>query len=114
MLFLFIASVTPPPPVKIPGIWQLDKLFHFTAYFILGFLWARVLRATNPMLSPKNGSQLVLPSFVNCFLYGFFIEICQYFLPYREFSIFDMAANGLGGFLGSYIYCRLLIRDFSL
>jgi VanZ family protein len=30
------------------------------------------------------------------FAYGLVIEIVQYHLPYREFSLWDLAADGLG------------------
>jgi len=46
--------------------------------------------------------------FILLFLYSFFIEIIQYFIPYRDFSLLDLAANGLGLFTGQIVGLTVL------
>jgi len=63
-----------------------DKLGHSAAFLtlalLLDFAWPR--RAW--------GAAKLLPLFA----YGLLIEIVQYFLPYRTFSLWDLAADTLG------------------
>ena len=33
---------------------------------------------------------------VSLLAFGLFIEVVQYFLPYRQFSLLDLAADGIG------------------
>jgi VanZ family protein len=63
-----------------------DKLEHAAAFlalaFLLDFAWPRRgwhVHKAAPLLA-----------------YGLFIELVQYFLPYREFSLWDLAADSLG------------------
>ena len=66
-----------------------DKANHFLAFFVLYVL----LYYSHFELSK-----------VSCFLlllaFGVQIEIIQYFIPGREFSLFDVVADSLGLFLG--------------
>lgn len=112
MAIIFIASTTAPPVIETFDIWQADKVLHLSAYFFLGFLWERALYAFLQVQIKKGYTRMILSGFFISFLYGFFIEICQYFIATRDFSIFDMAANGIGGFLGSYMYYRFLIVKY--
>ena len=41
--------------------------------------------------------------FLGLLVFSFMIEYIQYFLPYRSFSLLDLAANGLGLLLGVVI-----------
>jgi VanZ family protein len=63
-----------------------DKFGHTAAFlclaFLLDFATAR----------QKWGWSKALPLLA----YGLLIEIVQYHLPYREFSLWDLAADGLG------------------
>lgn len=63
-----------------------DKFGHTTAFLCLAFLldFARPRRVW--------GAEKLLPLLA----YGLFIELVQYFLPYRTFSLWDLAADGLG------------------
>jgi VanZ family protein len=63
-----------------------DKLGHFSAFLTLGFLL--------DFASPKQawGWRKLLP----LLLYGLLIEQVQYFLPYRQFSLWDLTADTLG------------------
>ncbi|MFO0752960.1 MAG: VanZ family protein [Thermodesulfovibrionales bacterium] len=71
-----------------------DKASHILAFISLGFL----IDGAYPGSFLKKGALLLS--------YGLFIELVQYFLPYREFSLFDIGADGVG--IGIY----LLVRRF--
>jgi VanZ family protein len=62
-----------------------DKLEHIAAFlclaFLLDFAWPR-----SPWGWPKLLSLLG---------YGLLIELVQYFIPYRTFSLWDLSADGL-------------------
>lgn len=63
-----------------------DKVGHAAAFLCLGFLF--------DFASPRKhwGLGKLLPLLA----YGLLIEVVQYFLPYRTFSLWDLAADGLG------------------
>jgi len=45
------------------------------------------------------------------FLYGFVMEVLQYyFYEGREFDFIDMLANGVGAILGTYIFSRFFAK----
>jgi len=66
-----------------------DKIEHAFAFFVLALL------VDFSMPESGFGPRKVL------FLlgYGLAIEITQYFLPYRTFSLLDLTADGVGLFL---------------
>jgi VanZ family protein len=61
-----------------------DKLQHALVFFVLAALaeaaWPRALRR----------------AMAGVFLYGLLIESVQWFLPWREFSLLDWLADGVG------------------
>jgi VanZ family protein len=71
-----------------------DKLGHTAAFlclaFLLDFAWPRQVW----------GAGKALPLLA----YGLLIELAQYFLPYRTFSLWDLAADGLGLILYSLAF----------
>jgi VanZ family protein len=63
-----------------------DKVRHAVSFFVLGLL--------ADFSVPKQGFST---SKISALLaYGLLIEVIQYFLPYRTFSLFDWAADGIG------------------
>ena len=66
-----------------------DKVNHTLAFYALGLLadfsW------------PRSG--FGTPKVFSLLGYGLVIEIIQYFLPYRTFSLFDLGADAVGLFL---------------
>ena len=66
-----------------------DKLNHVLAFYVLGLLadfsW------------PESGFRL--PKAFALLGYGLAIEIIQYFLPHRTFSLFDLGADAVGLFV---------------
>ena len=79
-----------------------DKTKHMIAFFVLAWLC--------DISFPKSPFSLAKI----CFLlgYGLFLELWQYYLPYREFSILDLLADSLGLFL--YLILRPLIMRCPL
>ncbi|MEJ2611179.1 MAG: VanZ family protein [Candidatus Thiodiazotropha sp.] len=98
---LVVISYLAFTPLDIPIISNLnDKVSHIAAFFCLALLadfsWPEM---------PWN-----LPKALSLITYGFFIEVVQAFLPFREFSLWDMAADTLG-LLGYALILPLLLRN---
>ena len=71
-----------------------DKLYHATAYIIMGFVWG-------VYLLHQSKSNYILLSFLIGTLFGIIIEVLQVTLTsYRSFDFFDIIANILGLCLG--------------
>lgn len=100
MALIFYLSSRPMPEEILPEIWNVDKVAHFIEYGVLGFLWSRALKSKQEM--PKAA----LIAFVITFLYAVSDEIHQYFVPNRNASVYDVIADGLGGWLGIWVYRR--------
>ena len=96
--FILIVSVMPVsgPKTDLPT----DKIVHFLFYGITSILLFRhfIKKAT---LNRAFYTAVALAS-----IYGAFMEVVQYFLPYRSFSLMDMAANTLGAFSGCLLYMK--------
>lgn len=78
-----------------------DKFSHFLAFFTLAFLI--------DFSFPKRDFGYL--KFFELFSYGLLIEIIQYTIPYRSFSLYDLLANGTG--LLAYKFAIPLIRQLS-
>ena len=63
-----------------------DKVNHALAFFVLGLL--------ADFSFPERG--LGPSKTLSLLAYGLLIEVIQYFLPYRTFSLYDLAADGVG------------------
>ena len=79
--WLVVAPQDELPPVKL---W--DKAAHTLAFTALMLLCAVAYRQRFSL------TRIALMLFI----FGVGIEIVQYFLPYREFSLLDMLANSFG------------------
>jgi len=75
-----------------------DKLKHLLAFAVFAFL--------TDFSFPRTS--LGFLKVLTLLGYGMFIEIVQYFLPYREFSMYDLLADGIG--IGIYGFCQPLLR----
>lgn len=69
-----------------------DKLNHFFAFFVLYLLFS---------FGFKNLKALYKIFFL--MMFGLQIELVQHFLPFREFSLLDIFADGVGVFMGYYL-----------
>ncbi len=94
--YSFLIIVVTSLPVEFPPqlLFPLqDKAVHVLTYFLLAFL------AVNTFSRKKINNPKIC-SFFYAFSLGLFVEIVQYFLPYRSFEFWDILANLLGSFLG--------------
>ncbi len=83
-------SITPTTSISVGS----DKAGHFIAY---GVLMINVGLITLPkMKSFRNGILFAV-------FYGVLMEVCQYFVPGRTFSFYDMLANAAGVGVGTII-----------
>jgi VanZ family protein len=99
---IFIVSVMPVsgPGTDLPE----DKIAHVIMYGLTSILLFRYFSEKKPVMSSFYASVAVSS------LYGAVMEVVQFFLPHRSFSVLDMAANVLGAFLGSLIYLKVAGR----
>ncbi len=76
----------------------LDKLIHILMYSILSLLLTVGLKKQGSY--PQLRFKAVWVSLAICVVYGFFIEVLQLQIPYREFELGDIIANTVGGGVG--------------
>lgn len=100
LLYVFIDIRLPSREVT-PGV-PLDQALHFLVFAMLA--------ATAPLAFRRGGSALTAVLFLLAL--GLFLEITQYFIPSRHFSLYDALANALGLAVGAGpgFLARLLAR----
>ena len=86
------------PRVNIPHV---DKLVHFSEYFILGLLTARAFLGTAANISL---AKTIILSIIVISLYAAFDEWHQNFIPDRTCDIFDFSADFIGLSIGVIAY----------
>lgn len=102
VLYLSTMKIDGPLPGDLS-----DKFYHGLCFFILGFI--------ADYAYPLSG--FTARKYIPLFLYGVLIEIIQYFIPYRSFSLADMLADALGlGVYGlsAWLLGRIAIRMVRL
>jgi VanZ family protein len=80
---MYLATTRQAFPV-IDGV--NDKVKHVFAFYVLTLL----ADYSTPKIRFSLSKGLAILS------YGLLIEVVQHFLPYRTFSLFDLAADGIG------------------
>ena len=81
------------PTSSNQGIPHLDKIIHFTNYFVLGLL-----------VSKSYPNKPFFPAlWITLFCFSFAIEVLQGLTGYRSFSLLDLLANGAGLLLSGYV-----------
>jgi len=86
---------------SLPGIDELnDKVNHIFAFVVLSFL--------TDYSFPSAGFRW--PKILLLLGFGAGIEVIQYFLPYRESSVYDLLADGVGIF--AYLMLIPVLRRF--
>jgi len=105
VFFLWVGTIgvlsVIPSPERVVSV--SDKFAHFVAYFITASLCYCAFKR-------EKLSFLVFLG-IAVFLYGIAIEVVQYFLPYRDFSVGDIIANasGIGSFFVIWgVYSRTI------
>lgn len=94
------------PKIKIP---HLDKMVHFTMYFVLAILLFKSIK----QISEQNlfNKYPYIFTLIICVLYGGIIEIMQeYIFTGRSMDLYDFIANSIGVALG-LIFCFIFKRQ---
>ena len=88
-----------PIPMAVGEMGVSNFFLHILEYYVLGFLLFNA--KGNFIFSASVGSA-----------YGLIDEIHQYFVPYRFFDIFDLAADVIGIILGiaAFLIIKKLIK----
>ncbi|MDP6685722.1 MAG: VanZ family protein [Candidatus Omnitrophota bacterium] len=99
-VIFFISSLSNPIPegITIPFF---DKILHVCEYMVFGFLAARAFKNSPKRRLSENFYILAIAVSI---VYGLSDEIHQFFIAGREFSVFDIIADGTGATLGAFIY----------
>jgi VanZ family protein len=108
-LFIFILLALPGkmlPNENHFSIPQLDKMVHIILFGSFVFLWS-FYYSTKESKEIQMGKYLRI-TIIAC-LYGFTMEVIQkYFIPNRDFDIYDIAADVAGAIAG-YIVVKLVV-----
>jgi len=83
----------------VPETPTSDKLNHFIAFFVYSILYRIALQKS------------YWSNFFTAFLLGAFIEIVQYFIPYRSGEYADLVADIFGALCGMFL---IFTFEFSL
>ena len=103
MIVIFIgSSIHLSPDESVPLV--SDKIVHFIEYGILGALFFFAFIRTGER---KRYVLFVILSTVSAFAYGVTDEIHQYFVPTREFCVYDLIADFSGGLFFSLLMSYL-------
>lgn len=106
-LFIFYLSAQSNPLPKIARKIFADWILHGVEYGVFGFFLAGALRFS---LRIKTFSVLVIGVTALGALYGATDEIHQLFVPRRQCSVWDLAADITGSFCGAVIFWILVQR----
>jgi len=93
-LYIFIVSTSSTAPGAETGK-EVTPYFSYIAHYVLYFGFSYFIFVTFKELK-KYPVKPYLFTIISASLYGLFIEIIQYFLPYRHFSFLDIGINVLG------------------
>jgi VanZ family protein len=108
-LLIFILLALPGsvlPNEKHFSIPQLDKMVHVVLFGSFVFLWSFYFstKKTNENLRKKY----LRITIIAC-IYGYVMELIQkYFIPNRDYDIYDVAADVLGAIIG-YVVLRIFV-----
>jgi VanZ family protein len=115
---LFATFLLCLPGTEIPVIhWlnniQFDKWVHFVLFLVLVIFFSRVFYKEKADRK-KQKNLFIWIAFLGLF-YGFLMELVQqFFIPYRTFDIFDIAADGVGSFTGLFLSSRRYLKNKPL
>jgi VanZ family protein len=97
------------PGIDKPDLFiHQDKILHFVAFGLLGFLTMGTIRARGQIY--RNWQVWLVVLLVG--LYGIVDEFHQYFVPGRDASIYDIAADMAGGIMGAWVM-YFLVKTLS-
>ena len=96
LLIILFFSVIPVKGLQTEH--PADKITHFVIYGITAIIFFRILR-TKMSLVKTTAVSIIFAS-----LFGLAMELIQYVLPWRQFSLSDEASNFSGALVFSVIY----------
>jgi len=101
-IFILSSMSYPPQPIEPGSKLAADIIStaeHLTEYAIFGFLLLAALGSRSGIVRENAATLAILAAT----FYGATDEIHQYFVPYRECNIIDLAADFLGASMGVFI-----------
>lgn len=106
---IFISSSIPSSDLPSLGVFTYDKMVHFLVFLTLCYLLHRALTFQGKY--ERLSTNALLFSIIATVLYGALDEFHQMFVPGRDASIYDLAADALGGILyAAVIGSRLRLK----
>ena len=104
--WIILLVLTTLPGKDLPKTGINDKIEHFSAYFLLGFLLSLALLFQNKFLRIKKNFALFTGFIIG--LYAALDELHQLFVPGRDCDIFDWTADMIGASIGILLVIFLL------
>lgn len=90
--------------VSIFHFQNMDKVFHFTLYFILSISFLSALHRKSVLSKQEQ----ILINLIFVISYGLILEVCQYyFTSDRSAELLDALANTLGCIFGTLLFFRI-------
>ncbi len=100
VIFLLSSIPRPLPRIVIP---HFDKLLHIFEYTLFGFLGSRAFKNSSKKIFFENFKIIAI---LLSIVYGISDEFHQRLVSERQFSIFDMVADSIGGVIGTFVYSK--------
>jgi len=91
---IFYLSSLSLPPEEAPSFWGLDKIIHFTEYYIFGYFIFRCFALREISTFPQRQA-ILLTIWIGVF-YAMTDEWHQSFVPGRDPSVWDALFDALG------------------
>ncbi|MCD4781043.1 MAG: VanZ family protein [Candidatus Omnitrophica bacterium] len=104
IIFYASSISTLTSPIKGPFS---DKYMHVLEFFPFGFFLFHALWHIRPKRLFASELMVVL---LGSFLYGLSDEIHQLFVVGRDANVLDVIADTLGGYLGGFVYAKVVIK----
>ncbi len=101
-LAIFILSSFSKIPAPPLGFEMQDKLLHFIAYSVVGYLFARAFFFQNRY--PAAREHFVAVAIIAGVLYGLSDEVHQYFVPGSYMELGDFIADALGVIFSVFLF----------
>ena len=100
-VIIFVFSAIPGSSIKLPPVWNLDKILHFIVYAILSFL----ISLSYFYKIDTSKKQILIYPFLISIIYGGILEILQEnFFVGRFGDYLDFTANSMGAFIVLVIF----------